>query len=549
MSFALLSSLWSPWGELLSLLTAVWLAYAGILTGGGVSDDLQGILLYRGDWKDPDPQKPPEQWGQGPLGVGRIWRHIRWLVGRIPNPNKHWKRDGQLQWVHSVIRHHRLNLWLHCGVAGLLFGFLSCLLDPHLAWLTALLFAVHPLGTQVIAWISGCGYALGFLFMLVGLNLIYLLGSAGWLLTPLGVIGAAVLYAICQWLAVEAIFATLGVVWVLMLLEQWPFAIIAGIFTFLSTINTFREALVFRRRIFKEQQMAQSTKLYPKKLFVVLKSLAYYTKLVVFPKRMGLYHQYCYHYELPYVEAEDTYFYWGIALVLLLGIGICCGPLVVKLACVWYIAFLLIFLNWITANQFFTERYAWIPAVGACLLVAAYAPVWLYWTLFGIALMRTWAHLPTYYNETQFYESNLWNFPTSEIASGNLGVSLMHRGLIGTSVESWILGIRMNPEYDVNWYNLHSAFKTRGLINPNYIPLLGTILPPEIQQAVVNDPMRGYMVVAKYCLERALTSRTCHFPTQWAQELAEINKTLEKLPVVGSAPVVEAGSPVIQITT
>lgn len=547
-----LLSLWSPYGEMVSLLLAAWITYLDLLHGaGGVSDDNYGILLYRGDWKDPDPNKPPEQWIKGPIGFGRIWRQVRWLVGRVENPNKNWKRDNQPQWVHNLNRHHRLNIWLLCGVAGLLYGFLSRVCDSNTAFLATLLFIVHPLGTQTIAWISGNGYALGMIFMLIGSNLIFIFQDAGWMSHPLGVVGAVLIYALCQWLAVEAMFASMGIVWVLLYLHLWPFAVVAGLFTALSAISTFKTAINLRRAVFKEQMMEQSTKFYPRKLVVVLKSLAYYTKLVFFPKRMGLYHQYCYHYEMPYVEAEDGFFYVGVLLILLMGWGMWLGPPVVQLACVWYLAFLVIFLNWITANQFFTERYAWIPTVGACLLVAAYAPAWLYWTLLGIALMRTWGHLPTYYNETQFYESNLWNFPTSEIASGNLGVTMMHRGLIGSANEAWIMGIRMNPEYDVNWYNLASAFKTRGLVNPNYIPIMATVLPPQLQQLVANDPMKGYLVLSKYCLEMALKSRTCHFPKQWAQELDELNKAMEKLAQPQTTPVavpVVQSSPALVVT-
>ena len=541
-SLPMLLGWWSPYGEMLSLLLAAWLTYVGILPGGGVSDDNYGILLYRGDWKDPDAAQPPDKWVKGPLGFGRLWRHIRWLVGRIPNPNKDWQRANQPPWVHNVIRHHRLNIWLLCGVAGLLYGFLSRVIDPHVAWLATLLFVVHPMGTQTIAWISGNGYALGMLFMLLGLNLIFIMQDAGWMASTLGTIGAVGLYALCQWLALEAMFATMGVVWVLLLLKLWPFAILAGLFTLFSAANTFRVAIDLRKSIFKDQHMGQPTRFYPKKLIVVMKSLAYYTKLILFPKRLGLYHQYCYHYDIPIVETEDRYCYAGVLLVGLCGIGIAWGPLVVQLACVWYLAFICIFLNWITANQFFTERYAWIPTLGLCLLVAAYTPSWLYWLVLGILLMRTWAHLPTYYNETQFYESNLWNFPTSEVASGNLGVVLMNRGLIGSAHESWIMGVRMNADYDVNWYNLSTAFKVRGFVNPNYVPMLATILPNEIQAALVNDPMKGYMVLSKFCLEKALASRTCHFPKPWTLELEEVNKTLAKLsepppaPVVVSAP-------------
>ena len=114
--------------------------------------------------------------------------------------------------------------------------------------------------------------------------------------------------------------------------------------------------------------------------------------------------------------------------------------------------------------------------------------------------MRTWAHLPTYFNEMQFYQSNVWNFPNSEVAIGNLGVAYTRAGLGGAAHDMWMIGTRMNPEYDVNWYNLYSILRGNNQIE-----------------------------VAHQYLSKALSCRTCHFPKDWLKEVRDIGNVVERM--------------------
>ena len=410
----------------------------------------------------------------------------------------------------------------------MLYLLLSRLFNPHLAFLTCVLFSVHPFGTQAVAWISGCSYAAGGFLTLLGFNVAFLATDAGWMTTPLGVLGSLVLYAFIQWLALEVMFAMLGGFVLLWWAGLTPFAIVALLLAIHSGFNAFRQAISLRAATFKEQAMGRSLTLHWRKGIVALKCLGYYTLFTLWPKRIGIYHTYSYHYELPYAESEDRYMWVGLGVVVAGVLGVVYGSPLVQLAVLWYGAFLILFLNWITANQFLTERYVWFPAVGVCLLVAAFTPAWLFWLLVGLALMRTWSHLPTYYNETQFYMSNVWNFPNSEVAMGNLGVTYMQRGLVGSAIETWMLGLSVNKEYDVCWYNLGAALRARGPLNLNYAPMLMTHIPPAVIQHAVSEPVKAHLRMARYCIDRAAQSKFSHFKERWVNEVKELDGLLAK---------------------
>ena len=526
MSVMAISPLDHAWVAVAILFALPWLTYWDALSGQWVIDDNVGMAPYDGKL-------------QRPVSWGNLFKKFRWLFGRKPNPNKTWQRDKQSPTVSNPRAHHRLSLWLLGGVAGLLYSFLARLWGPGLAFYATLLFVVYPLGAQVTAWISGVNYLMGAFWMLLGFNGLYLAQDAGWLAEPLSCLLVLIGYGLVQWLAVEAQFAMAGACVILAWLGWWPAAAIAFLAATQSCFTAFRDAVLLRKATFKAQNMDAATRFHPRKLIVVVKTLGYYAYLMVFPKRMGLYHPFYYHYELPEVEWENKDFWWGLTVLAAWGVGLALGPPLIQFALLWAMAYLVLFMNWVTAHQFVTERYAWLPGFGVCLLVAAYAPVPVYWALFGIALMRTWAHLPTYYNESLFYYSNIWNFPQSEIALGNLGVAHMGRGMIGTAMDLWATGTVLNPEYDVNWYNLASLFKSRGPTNPNYMPQLQQLVPKEVlEHAYTKDPSRSHLHIARYFLQRAVNAKTCHFAEPWKQEVLDIEKMLSQplTPVVTGTP-------------
>ena len=270
----------------------------------------------------------------------------------------------------------------------------------------------------------------------------------------------------------------------------------------MAGLGIIKEVVKLRTNVFKEQNLAYSTNLKLQKIIVAIKSLAYYTRLCIFPKRLGLYHTFEYHYS-DKTEKEDKWFWLGFIMLLGFMAGFYYGNSIVRFAILWYFAYIFVFLNWITIHQFVSERYVYIPNIGICLLIAyglltldkfffGEYPV-LMALIGGLYLMRTWVHLPTYNEEVSFYQSNIWNFPDSEVAFGNLGVTYMKCNLIGSAVDMWQIALKINPAYDVAHYNIHSILK-----------------------------QRGDFINAREYLKKAIDSLQCHFKELWIKEMQQL---------------------------
>ena len=475
----------------------VWLTYFDSLHYGWVSDDhVEPASIANWDGKPQWTYKKTDKKYES-FRFHTVWKWLRFLVGKVPHPKhgepidpKDPKKGKHPDWVCSPIKHHRLSLIFYTGCVLMLYTFLSLIFSPQVALLATALFVVHPFTCQTAVWVSGIGYLLGFLFMLMALcTALYTAHWTGW-----GMLLSVGLFSLFQFVAIQAMFSTIGAFAVLLGLGLYLHAVAVIPLAFFFCLPSIRGAVKLRTKVYKSQNMGKSTRFYPAKFIVAMKTLYYYTKLSFFPKRLGLYHTFGYHYELPQIELEDKYFWMGLGILILSMAGLVLGPLPLQLSILWYYGFIFIFLNWITIHQFVSERYLWMPVAGVTLLVSwllvSYNLVWLWCILFGISIMRTWAHLPTYENELKFYHSNVWNFPQSEVAIGNLGVAFMRLGLTGAAMDHWNVGTRVNPNYDVNLYNIASTFRVNGQL----------------------DQARSYLV-------QALSSKTCHFKDVWEREL------------------------------
>jgi tetratricopeptide (TPR) repeat protein len=123
------------WAIALGIAAAALLAYLPSLSGGFVFDDhalVEGGPLLRGPlWRIWFSTDPVDWW---PLTNTALWLEWR-LFGDAP------------------LGYRLVNLALHAGVAVLLWRVLERLRVPA-AWLAGLLFAVHPVTVESVAWIS-----------------------------------------------------------------------------------------------------------------------------------------------------------------------------------------------------------------------------------------------------------------------------------------------------------------------------------------------------------------------------------------------------------
>ena len=412
------------------------------------------------------------------------WFRLNWgkRFGKIGENSKGHTIYG---WTQSAPKHHALNLIVQLANLFLGYNLLSHLFGMKIAFLSMLMFAVHPCGVQTVAWISGINYLFSLFGSLLTFNAVFYIHNP------------YILFPVITFTSLISCLTLLpgSLNWIILLiLGHGNPAIIAGLVGLFTILRQGREVVTFRTKAFKDQMMGKSTGVYWRKLIIMVKTFWYYCRLIPFPKRLGLFHTWGYHFDEP-IEHIDKEFWIGLLAIIVYGFGIYYLPWPVKFGMIWMLIYLLVFSNIITAQQFVSERYAFISTFGFSIILAYYFqnyPIVIAF-LIGIAVMRIWIHLPTFQNEVRFYESNWFNFPESEVAMGNLGVAYLNHGLANKALDTWQEASRQNKFYDVPWYNLYSLCKQNG-------DVLG----------------------AKKFLRMCLDAKTVHFPDQWKKEMQEL---------------------------
>jgi len=471
-----------------SLLTAlVWITYLYALRCGFVSDDHQGLGEYDGKL-------------QG-LEYGMISRWVRFHLcgGNYPSsvklPNGQFLPQGKVPSRHHFLSIALLNI---CVLLG--YNLFADLFSPKVAFITMALFTVSPIGTQAIAWISALGYPFSLFWILTILNYTNHI--------EVNLISILV-FIILDIMAINALFVALALPAILVLLGHYEFAALSVLISAAMGLRIVKHTIGIRATEFKKQDMGNLTKFTPRRIILAVKTLFYYFELVLWPNKLGLYHEWGNHPN-PEHSREDRRFFIGLLSILgLIGIFILTPSLEVRFGLLWFVSFIFIFLNWITIQQFVTERYLWIPSIGFYLIVAytlqAYEP--LLYFIGGIYLARTWLHLPTYDDELRFYLSNTWNYPNSEVAYANLGCTWIRIGAVGSALDAWHASSKANPDYDVPYANIYFNHRAGAMM--------------DIEHGNYESAIEKFKVAHKY-IDACCKCSVKHFKDDWERELASV---------------------------
>lgn len=505
----------------LVILSTLWISYSYIIAYGGfVSDDLQGIEQYDGTLIYPREDGKKDDKGQvikeKKVCYGTLSKWVRYHLCGGDFPSHHWHKnpDGtnrvQIPSGKVPRRHHTLSLICQSIACILLYHFLLTVTTPLVSLLTVCLFIVHPTCLQAVAWPSAIGYILSLICICSSLLI------STWTMSHLDLnhllIGLVGITFFQVW-GVYAQGIPLATCAIMLLLGQWQLAIISGIIAGAITFKNLYGYVTYRKEEFAKQAMDQSTSFSWRKPIVVLKTIAYYFYLTVWPARLGLYHTWGFHYDKE-IERWDWRAISGLLFFCASLLALYYGPLQVKLGILWFYCFLFLFLNWITAQQWVTERYLYIPIIGLSLIASYYLQGFLpiYFLIFGMFLSRTLCHLGTYDNELRFYLSNTWNFPKSEVAYGNLGVAYASVGLSGASNDMWSISSHLNPDYDVPFYNMFSSTKSKGLML--------------IQHGAYEQGIQT-LASSLPIMEKVLKCKVLHFKEMWTKEYNDLSKTIQ----------------------
>lgn len=393
--------------------------------------------------------------------------------------------------VQSPFRHHLWSLLWYSASLFLCYNFLKFNFGQSIAFPATLLLAVHPIISQCVAWISGINYVYCFTFLLANYNILQINLSYYWTI-PL-----TILFTALSSLSLLVGCFNFIILWFLG--YQWE-AFTALLVGGLIFIKDGKTVVTYRREEFKKQNMLNTITPNIRKPIIMMKTLWYYLCILVVPKSLGLYHVWGYQYSRK--DEEPSPMFW-LGLISFIGMiaAFWYGNFILRFCVIWFLSYFCIFSNFLTANQFVVERYIFIPSLAYMVLfgwlIYPYQP--LFWLLIGLYAMRSISHIWTFRDHVSFYASNILNFPKSEVAYGNLGCALQGKGMSGAAFDVWQESTKINPLYDVPWYNMHSLVKSAG----------------QIEQA------RTYL---KKCMDAPIV----HFKKDWENQLKELDAQILK---------------------
>jgi len=304
-----------------------------------------------------------------------------------------------------------------------------------ISFLTALLFSIHPAGTQGSVWLSGKGYSTAAFLTLLMYGSVWISPVAYYLAIAYG--GFSATFS-------PSIFITSGY-WFLVLLI--PFGALVH-------FRRIKSALTAKWKI---TPVATRTPSFIR-IIIYFKTLGYYTLLALCPMRLGVYHNYLYTYGLTKAETKQWHkpdFYALLGVLVIAVTGYCffayrLHPVTVGL--VWFVLLISQWCNFpTTLQQAIAERYIYLPLVGAmyALINAIYLipdPA-----IRGFALgafivgfaVRLHLHIPSYRNIHFQIEHNLVNFPDCYALWTWKGQEEKNRGAFFTAIEAWFQGWKL----------------------------------------------------------------------------------------------------------
>lgn len=322
-------------------------------------------------------------------------------------------------WIHGV-----LLLFIHSVNVAIVYSLWG--------WVPALLFAFSPLSVCGTAWATGGYYSVTTLFTL----------TAYFFFTHYpGLVGCG-LASIFFAAALGSTITCLGFPFLFLIFNHWGLIFFWPLLMYLKG-RRFTTG-------YKIRDMGKSDSFYLKKIPVMIKTVAYYIHMVVFPYRLAFFRQFGEDYvndkkKRQELEAMDGWFWLSCASILLFAaIGWAFSPL----GTVWFLFLIAPFSQFKVLGQFVAERYIYLPAIGWYLILgSALAPYpFLLALVVGLYLLRSHFYIPTYSCIESLYEDGLRNEPQCMANYANLGERYIHTGrlLEGKAILSKGLALDVN---------------------------------------------------------------------------------------------------------
>lgn len=376
---------------------------------------------------------------------------------------------------------HLFYVLIHVGCVILLF-ILCNVLFHHVAlsFLSSLIFAIHPIHTEAVSWISGGNYAFSSLFFIAAM-IFYVKSERSFSFLALSVLS----FALC--LSVGNAASTLPIMFILydlffrkaqvktlsrMRLLVF-FLILAIALLFLGTFFVSRNKFI--HMIFYYRGFGY--------LVVIAKAFAYYLKILYLPLARGLFHSF----------AFNTFEIQKISPAFFVAIGILVIAIfsffryrrsfpALSFGIAWFLVTYAPYSNIIPVCNIISERYLYLPSAGFCILMAAlFLKVWeminkniarqAILRLMAVASLTSFLGSYTaltikrnfeYRNVFIYWLSNINNFPDGYLAFNNLAATFYTQGNMENAKAYCWINLMINPNQPYVWCNLGKIYRETG---------------------------------------------------------------------------------------
>jgi len=390
-------------------------------------------------------------------GAGRVFKPYR------PVQILSYALDDYL-WGDQVFGYHLTNVLLHIGTALAVFWLINILFgDITIAFAASMLFVVHPVHTEAVAYISGRADPLSVLFLL--LSLIFYIkfykSTAPAYLVLLCVSSSAALFS----REMSVILPFLIIFWHAVFKEKIRFL------PFLPVIISTVVFLVARSQALSAYNFAETAPAFADRLPGVFAAIARYIHILIYPA--GLHMGY-----------GDKIFSFGDARVLA-GIALLCAAIfllyktagknrIVSFGAGWFFITLMPQSNIYPVSAYMAEHWLYLPSVGYFLVIGylikqiynmpkfRYFAAVVFWVAVIFYSHKTVRQNDYWRDPETFYENTIKYEKDNPKLYVNFGSILFDKGRYGEAEVNYKKAIELDPKNAYAYYDLGNVYFETG---------------------------------------------------------------------------------------
>ncbi len=373
------------------------------------------------------------------------------------------------------IGYHLAQVLLHASCVCLLYFVLREIESGRVAFLASLLFAVFPANIETVAWVSETKSTLALLFFLLSFwAFLRLRACERWrygawsafllalsLLAKINTVVAPAIFLLYDYR--QAYSFKKSRAWTLAV-----FFLISVIFFGITLFYTSSASLAFPDRLVDgvlrdngSIHHADSNGYYGG-VYVHLLNLPrlflFYLRMTVFPRPLSAWHMLRIYESPNWVVAVSWFSLLALLFILYL------SPRNIQFWGLWFVVFLIPVLQVLPNPVWVADRYLYVPAIGAFVLLSKL----FFWVLDGIGNLwprlaweagmlavlltftwQTYQHVPVWRNELTLWTDAMNHCPTSALCHARLGKALLRAGYSDLAIKEFVraVEIRPSPQY------------------------------------------------------------------------------------------------------